>query len=614
MKKNLYLGFFTISVLIIISNLFLFMHSKRGGRVLHEIVSDIMPGAIAMSEMAVLGSDVGHYATHFALGKEVDNESLKKLKNAVEALYRQGEIHLAHETHIGLEEQKAAEKLIAEISTLRSAVETFHELKSQADIETLRKYDSEVVHKSIKKLNKLLHFHRDVHLAELNTAHTLILSKKRTLNVVILSSSIILFCITVCIWWLTMRIYNRFSAEQKKQQKQIEQGFLEKKQIREQLHHVQKMEAIGTLAGGIAHDFNNILSGILGYAELSLLKIEKESELAANLLQIKNAGLRAKDLVAQILTFSRGNDTHFTQVDLTNIIQEVLKLLRSSLPTTITIQQDFENTHRCILADPIQIHQVLMNLGINALHAMKEHGGTLTVKLLSVELNDKACEAMSDLQPGLYEKLVISDTGCGMDKITLEKIFDPFFTTKEKGAGTGLGLSTVHGIVKQCGGSITAASKLDSGTTFTILFPVCSAEGSALDEQKESRIPGGTEHILLVDDEDALVRSMTRMLEYYGYTVTGQTDSEQALKLFKDAPDRFDMVITDYTMPKMTGKELTLAILDICPEMPVIICTGFTEMLDAKSASELGASDFIMKPLTADLIASAIRKVFDKGQ
>ena len=409
-----------------------------------------------------------------------------------------------------------------------------------------------------------------------------------------------------------MRIYNRFSAEQKKQQKQIEQDFLEKKQIGEKFHHVQKIEAIGTLAGGIAHDFNNILSGILGYTELSLFKIEKESELAANLLQIRKAGLRAKDLVAQILTFSKGDDTHFTKVDLTKIIQEVLKLLRSSLPATITIEQDLDNRHRYILADPIQIHQVLMNLGINALQAMKEHGGTLTVKLLSVELDEEACETMSGVQPGLYEKLVIRDTGCGMSSITLEKIFDPFFTTKEKGEGTGLGLSTVHGIVKKCGGFITAASKPDSGTTFTILLPVCSSYDCVPDDKDELCITSGTEHILLVDDEDALVRTVGRMLEYYGYTVTGLTDSEQALKLFRDAPDRFDMVITDYTMPKMTGKELILAILDICPDMPVIICTGFTEMLDAKAASELGASDFIMKPLTADFIASAIRRIFDK--
>ena len=571
MKKNLYFGFLTISVLIIVSNLFLFMHSKRGGKVLSEIVSDIMPGAMAMSEMAVLGSDVGFYTTHIALGKEVDHESLRKQENALEALYKQGEIHLAHEIHVGQEEQKAAEKLIERITALRSSVDAFHELKSQVDIETLQKYNSEVVHKSILDLNELLYLHRDIHLAELQAAHTLILSKKHTLNVVILSSSILLFCITVCIWWLTMRIYNRFSAEQRKQKKQIEQDFLEKKQIREKLHHVQKMEAIGTLAGGIAHDFNNILSAILGYTELSLLKIDKESELAANLQQIKNAGLRAKDLVAQILTFSRSNDTHFIQIDLTNIVQEVLKLLRSSLPSTITIQQKFENTHRCILADPVQIHQVLMNLGVNALHAMKEHGGTLTVELLSVELDDKGCEAVSDFQPGLYEKLIISDTGCGMDLVTLEKIFDPFFTTKETGEGTGLGLSTVHGIVTKCGGSITAVSVPDSGTTFTILLPVCSSDSSVVEEKEESFIPRGTERILLVDDEDSLVRSMTRMLEYYGYTVTGQTDSKQALKLFKDAPDRFDMVITDYTMPKMTGKELTLAILDIRPEMPVII-------------------------------------------
>jgi signal transduction histidine kinase/ActR/RegA family two-component response regulator len=614
MKKNLYFGFFTISVLIIISNLFLFLNSKKGGRVLDEIVSDIMPGAIAMSEMAALVSDVGHYSAHLAMGKNIDQDSHQKLRGAIEALQGQGAIHLAHEKHIGLEEQKAAEKLIEKINILQGSVEKFYKLKVHMDIEMLQRYDSEVIHQSIQDLNNLLLYHKDIHLTELGAAHALILVKKHTLNVVILTSSVMLICITVLIWWQTIRIYNRFSVEQQKQQKQIEQDFLEKKQIREKLHHVKKMEAIGTLAGGIAHDFNNILSAILGYTELSLLKVGKESELAGNLRQIKHAGLRAKDLVAQILTFSRGNDTHFTQVDLTKIIQEVLKLLRSSLPSTITMQQNLEKTSKYILADPVQIHQVLMNLGVNALHAMKEHGGTLAVNLSSVELDDQACRAMSDLQPGRYAELVISDTGCGMDKTTLERIFDPFFTTKEKSKGTGLGLSTVHGIVKRCRGAVSVISNPGRGARFTILFPICSSDSSILDEKKEVHIPGGTEHILLVDDEDALVTSVGRMLEYYGYSVTGQTDSEQALKLFRDAPHSFDMVITDYTMPRMTGKELTLAILAIRPEMPIIICTGFTEMLDAKAAIELGASDFVMKPLTADLIASAIRRVFDKEQ
>jgi PAS domain S-box-containing protein len=394
-------------------------------------------------------------------------------------------------------------------------------------------------------------------------------------------------------------ITRRLQNEQKQQE------------VEAQLYHTQKMEAIGTLAGGIAHDFNNILSAILGYTDLSLFKIEKESELAANMEQVKNAGLRAKDLVAQILAFSRGSDTKYIQVELTSIIKEVLKLLRSSLPSTIDIHKSLESTHNHIMADPIQMHQVLMNLGTNALHAMKEHGGTLTVELLSIELDDQACSVLPDVQPGLFEKLIISDTGCGMDADTLERVFDPFFTTKEEGEGTGLGLSTVHGIVKNCGGNITVTSEPGQGTTFTILFPVCSDTDFKIDRKNESPVSRGTEHILFVDDEETLVSSMAKILEHYGYKVTGQTDSGQALKLFREAPDTFDLVITDYTMPKMTGRELTLAILDIRPDMPVIICTGFTEMLNAQSARKLGAREFLMKPLTGRLIASAIRKVLD---
>jgi PAS domain S-box-containing protein len=382
-----------------------------------------------------------------------------------------------------------------------------------------------------------------------------------------------------------------------------------KRELELQLQQAQKMEAIGTLAGGIAHDFNNILSAIIGYTELSLNSIEKGSNLYQNLMEICRAGGRARDLVKQILTFSRQAEQELKPVHVKLISKEAIKFLRASLPTTIEIHQEIESDS-LVMADPTQIHQVLMNLCANAGHAMREKGGVLEVKLKDVNLGEEAVAEHPELKPGPYLKLTISDSGHGIPPHILERIFDPFFTTKEKSEGTGMGLSVVHGIVGSYGGKILANSQPGQGSTFIIYLPAVERDRAPLPVAKESLVTG-TEWILFVDDEPALVKIGKQMLESLGYRITGRTSSLEALGLFKAKADRFDLVITDMTMPNMAGDEFARELLRINPKIPIILCTGYSTLINQQKAAAMGIRALVSKPVLRKEIAETIRKVID---
>ena len=380
-----------------------------------------------------------------------------------------------------------------------------------------------------------------------------------------------------------------------------------KKELEMQLQQSQKMEAIGTLAGGIAHDFNNILSAILGYTELALIDAERESPLYQSLQEVFRAGERAKDLVKQILTFSRQAEQERKPVLLKPISKEVIKFLRASLPTTIDIQQNIKSDSLA-MADPIQIHQLLMNLCTNAAHAMGEKGGMLTVKLLDIFLDEEAVIEHPELKPGPYIEFTISDTGHGIPAHLIDRIFDPFFTTKEKGEGTGMGLSVAHGIVGSCGGKIIASSELGKGTTFQIYIPTVQRDEPKIPIGGE-QVPAGTERILFVDDEIPLVDIGKQIIESLGYQVTTRTSSLEALELFRAKPDGFDLVITDMTMPNMTGDVLAKEIIRIKPDIPVILCTGYSARITQQQADSMGIRAFVSKPVIRRDIAETIRSV-----
>ncbi len=383
----------------------------------------------------------------------------------------------------------------------------------------------------------------------------------------------------------------------------------ETKKLQSQVQQSQKMESIGTLAGGIAHDFNNILSAVIGYTEIALDETDQDTSLYKNLQQVLKAGERARDLVQQILTFSRQADQELKPVQVKVIIREVLKLLRATLPTTIEIKQDI-SSKSAVLADPTQIHQVLMNICSNAGHAMQEKGGTLGISLSNVKLYADFTAKHPEITPGPYLQLTISDTGHGMLPEVLERIFDPFFTTKEKGEGTGMGLAVVHGIVKSHSGTITAYSHPGKGSTFNIYLPMIQ-EDAAAEIRKKELLPTGTERLLLVDDEEAIVNYEKQLLESLGYEVVTKTSSIVALELFRAQKERFDLVITDMTMPRMTGENLAKELMKIRPDIPIILCTGFSAKMDEKKAMAMGIRAFVLKPILKQKIARVIRAVLD---
>lgn len=387
----------------------------------------------------------------------------------------------------------------------------------------------------------------------------------------------------------------------------------ERERLMAALRQSQKMEAIGTLAGGIAHDFNNMLTPILGYTDLVLARLPPGDTLRNELIEVKKSALRAKDLVRRILAFSRQKGQELVCLPLQPVLEECLKMLRSTLPATIVFREDIATDCGQVMADPIQIQQVLINLCTNASHAMEGSGGTLEITLREIGLNQGDAIASKGFRPGKYLCLVVSDTGCGMDKATLERIFEPYFTTKEQGKGTGIGLALVHGIVKGHGGYLSVYSEPGQGTSFSLYFPVCcDAEGQS-PKIMDARIPHGSERILLVDDEEDVLKMLTEMSEHLGYRVMAVSDSTEAYALFCSTPEEFDLVVTDQTMPGLTGTVLAQKILALKPEMPIIICTGFSETLTDGKARELGLAGYIMKPVVMGDFARVVRRALEGG-
>ena len=381
----------------------------------------------------------------------------------------------------------------------------------------------------------------------------------------------------------------------------------EKARLEDQLQQAQKMEAVGTLAGGIAHDFNNILSVIIGYTELILLNGNVAEDVRQNLKEIFNASKHARDMVKQILAFSRQSKQEPKPIQVAHIVKEAIKMLRASLPTTISIQQHIEKDTGIIEADPTQIHQVLMNLCTNAAHAMNGKDGVMQISLKNVELDLSGPEMVPDLNPGPYLKLSVSDTGHGIAPDANDKIFDPYFTTKKKEEGTGLGLAVVQGIVNSYKGAVTFDSEVGQGTTFHVYLPAIKRKLTN-EEEISTPLPMGQEWILFVDDEQPLVEIGKQMLQRLGYTVAARTSSIEALELFKADPNRFDLVITDIVMPNMTGDKLAEKIIDIRSDIPVILCTGYSEKITRKDASEMGIQSFLMKPLVMRDLATTVRQ------
>ncbi len=407
--------------------------------------------------------------------------------------------------------------------------------------------------------------------------------------------------------WVDQRLVRLHMATDISDQKRLEK---EGKEYERRIQQLQKMEAIGTLAGGIAHDFNNILTAVFGYAELAILHSANLPVLHRNLGGILEAARRAKALVQQILLFGRQGEQELKPLQIRPLIKEALKMLRSSLPTTIRIVTRLQGDFANVLANPTQIHQILMNLCANAAHAMEDEGGVLTVGLSQVELDKEAVRHHPGRRAGTYLKLRVQDSGRGIPADLIDKIYNPYFTTKAKGQGTGLGLSVVHGIVQSYAGIIEVGSEPGRGTAFDIYLPAINL-AAAGEDRPLTPLTGGTEHILLVDDEPMLVEVLQGMLRSLGYRVTATTSSLNALRFLERDPNAFNLVITDMTMPEMTGDRLTAEIRTIRPELPVIICTGFNRRLSDNKPEALAVQAILMKPVEQADLARTVRDALD---
>ncbi len=398
--------------------------------------------------------------------------------------------------------------------------------------------------------------------------------------------------------------YQRLEAANRELQRQIR----ERKRIQEQLRQSQKMEAIGTLAGGIAHDFNNILMSIINYTELAINSTPETSPAWLHLQKILAGERRAEDLVRQILLFSRQSEQERKPVRIDSLIHESMRLIRASLPSTVEIRQQINADAGIILADATQLVQVLMNLCANAEHAMRDKGGVLEVSVDAVDLDEDAAAIHPELRPGPYVHLLVRDSGHGMEPEVVERIFEPFFSTKEAGQGTGMGLAVVHGIVASHGGAITVKSAPGKGATFGVYLP---STAGLIEDESETAEPSahGTERILYVDDEVDLVDAIGKNLEDLGYAVIGKNSGAEALETFRAAPDRVDLIVTDQSMPDARGDVLVKEFRRIRSDIPIILCTGYSHVVDADKAKELGVDAFCLKPMVARDLGLAIRRI-----
>lgn len=385
-----------------------------------------------------------------------------------------------------------------------------------------------------------------------------------------------------------------------------------KNKLETHLQQSQKMDAIGMLAGGIAHDFNNILAAIIGYTELSMDETEEGSAIKDNLNEIFTAGNRAKELVNQILAFARQSDEKLQPLRVDKIIKEVLKFIRSSIPATIEIRQNIASDS-LIVGNSGQVHQIMMNLCTNAAYAMEDNGGILEVTLKDIIIDPASDLESQGLKPGNYMELTISDTGTGISPDIIKSIFIPFFTTKPIGEGSGMGLSVVHGIIESYGGKITVDSQLGEGTVFTIYLPITKKRISSLSLEPEA-IPTGTERILFIDDEAPIAQMAGTILKRLGYHVTTSTSSVDALDLFRMKPNDFDLIITDMTMPIMTGDYLAVELMEIRPDIPIILCTGYSKKISDETAKDIGIKAFAYKPIVKANLAKTIRRVLDEAK
>jgi signal transduction histidine kinase len=384
----------------------------------------------------------------------------------------------------------------------------------------------------------------------------------------------------------------------------------ERGRLEERLRQSQKMEAIGTLAGGIAHDFNNILAAILGFTEMAVEDVAGRPEVEENLKKVLQSAMRARDLVKQILAFSRKTNYARDPISLSPLIRETVQLLRASIPATIEIKLTMDTSWDRINAAPVEVQQILMNLATNAALAMQEQGGTLEISLTDIDFSPDSPALERDVMPGEYLMLTVKDTGIGMGPEVMKRVFEPFFTTREAGKGSGMGLAVVYGIVKDLQGTIAVESRPGVGSIFRVLLPKVDAEIEK-EQARPAYLPKGTERILFVDDEEMLREWGETALSRLGYTVTTMADSAEALKVFCSDPTGFDLVITDQTMPSMTGIQFAKELLKVRPDMPVILCTGHSETISPDIAKDAGIREYLMKPLARQELAATVRQVLD---